>query len=198
MVESIKSLDERLFLLINGLHIDWMDPIMYQMSNKLFWLPLYLFLLYLIQRRYGWKNFAWFTLLVALTILFCDQISSTFLKQYFARYRPCNNLEIGPLVHKVYDRCGGGFSFVSGHATNYFGLSLLTALFLKNRWASILLLFWAALIAYSRVYLGVHYPADVSCGALLGLTIGGSIYLLNTWAVQKSGGKYGVDENFRK
>jgi undecaprenyl-diphosphatase len=198
MIEKIESIDQNLFLYLNSFHADWLDPIMMQVSNKLFWIPLYLLLFCIVQRRFGWKNMGWFALLVALTILFCDQLSSTVLKQYFARYRPCNNLDLKGMVHTFHGHCGSGFSFVSGHAANYFGLTTLLASFMKKRNATILLLTWAALIAYSRVYLGLHYPADILFGGLLGVVIGRMLYQLNGYTVRKSKGKIGLDELNRR
>jgi undecaprenyl-diphosphatase len=193
MLDTLETYDRSLFLYLNGLHQDWLDPIMHSVSDKLFWLPVYLFIFFLVQRQYGWKNLGWFALGIALIILFCDQISSSFLKPYFARYRPCNNQEISHMVHRVYERCGSGYSFVSGHATNYFGISLFAAMVFKNTWGYVLLLSWAALIAYSRVYLGVHYPGDILAGAILGVAIAILIFVLNQRICERSQGKYGLD-----
>jgi len=198
MCESIESLDRSLFLFLNGIHTDWMDPIMQSISSKTFWIPLYLLIFFFIQRKFGWKNLGWFALGVALVILFCDQISSTILKPYFGRYRPCNNLDIKALVHTVNGGCGSGYSFVSGHATNFFGLSIFAARFFKHTYAHVLFFCWATTIAYSRIYLGLHYPADLFCGACLGFCLGTGLYLLNRWAVLKTDGKYGLDESRKR
>lgn len=178
MIETLESVDKQLFLFLNGLNSEWMDPIMFLVSNKLFWLPVYLFIFYLVHRKYGWKGLGYFAMGIALVILLCDQLSSTVIKPLVARYRPCNNVDIMDLVHKVNDRCGRGFSFVSGHATNYFGVSIFASRVLKDRRVLIPLMLWAALIAYSRVYLGVHYPGDIIAGGLLGLVLGTLVYRL--------------------
>ncbi len=172
MIESLERIDRSIFLALNGLHSEGMDSIMYLVSHKLFWVPFYLLLFIVIQRRYGWKGLGYFALAAALTITLCDQLSSSVFKPYFARYRPCNNLDLVDIVHTVRGRCGSGYSFISGHATNFFGIATLASLTLGVRKYTILLLLWAALIAYSRVYLGVHYPADITIGALLGILIG--------------------------
>lgn len=178
MIERLEEIDRSLFLFLNGLHSDWMDPIMYLISHKLFWVPVYLLIFFMIQRRFGWKGLGFFVLGLSFVILLCDQISSTVLKQLFARYRPCNNLDIMDIVHKVNDRCGRGFSFVSGHATNYFGVSVFAARLIDRRAFTIPIILWAALIAYSRVYLGVHYPADILAGSVLGVILGTFVFRL--------------------
>ncbi len=165
------------------MHTDWMDPLMYLVSHKLFWVPFYVVLFFLIQRKFGWKGLGFFVVGIALVVLFCDQLSSSVFKPLFARYRPCNNLDIMDVVHRVNNRCGSGFSFVSGHATNFFGISMFTALLYKDMRLTVPLLIWAALIAYSRIYLGVHYPADVLAGATLGIILGTNVYLLYKWLV---------------
>jgi undecaprenyl-diphosphatase len=75
-------------------------------------------------------------------------------------------------------KCGGLYGFVSSHATNSFNVALLSLLFIRKRWYTISILTWASVIGYSRIYLGVHYPGDVICGALLGAFIGWGVYML--------------------
>lgn len=110
--------------------------------------------------------------IVVLVILCADQFSVHFFKNVFLRYRPCHNLAIADLVHVV-DGCGGKYGFVSSHATNTFGLAVYLGLILKPhiKWMFIALLAWATLVSYSRVYVGVHYPADILGGAILGSLI---------------------------
>jgi undecaprenyl-diphosphatase len=163
-----------------------MDPIMYLISHKLFWIPLYLFLFFMVYRRRGFAGLGYFILAIALVVLCCDQLSSSVFKPYFARYRPCNNLEIQALVHTVLGRCGSGYSFISGHATNFFGLATLSGLAIGGKWERGLLLVWAAAIAYSRVYLGVHYPSDITIGALLGISIGYGVFKLYTMTLLRT------------
>lgn len=170
-LERIESLDQQLMLWLNSFHSESMDTFMWLVSEKLFWIPVYLVILYMIQRLYGWRSFGMFVAGIALTVLLCDRVSVELFKEVFQRYRPCHNLDIGPFIHTV-EKCGGQYGFVSSHATNYFGVAMLTALWADKRWVVWAVMLWAALIAYSRVYLGVHYPADIICGALLGLVLG--------------------------
>ena len=83
------------------------------------------------------------------------------------RYRPCKNAELTATLHNPVG-CGGWYGFASSHATNTFAVAIFVSLLLKKRAAWIGLLCWAALVSYSRIYLGKHYPADVVGGAMLG------------------------------
>ncbi len=177
MIETIEKFDTELFLYLNGFHNQILDVVMYYVSEGWFWAPVYLWILYVVKKKYGTKVFFVFIGGLGLSVLLSDRISVELFKEVFQRYRPCHNLDIREMVHTV-NKCGGKFSFVSSHATNYFGVSVLTALFLRRRTATIWLLLWAGLIALSRVYLGVHYPADVSCGALLGTAIACVVFML--------------------
>ena len=108
-----------------------------------------------------------------------DRISVMAFKDVFQRFRPCHNPDIANLVHLV-DGCGGKFGFVSSHAANSFALALFTGLLLRKHYKYILpiMLFWAALVSYSRIYVGVHYPGDILGGAILGTVIGIFVYWL--------------------
>ncbi len=147
---------------------------MLAVSARPTWVPVYLFLLFLLQKRFGWRGLLWAVPTIALMILFSDSGSVMLFKETVQRLRPCHEPVMNGLVHLVPENCGGQFGFVSSHASNHFAIVLFMIGALRGvpRWASPLLLFWAALIAYSRVYLGVHYPADVVVGAVFGGLIG--------------------------
>ncbi len=170
MIDLIKEIDQNAVLAINEWHTVALDWIMWQMSGKLQWLPLYVYLLWLLYKKYKLK--IWLPLLaVVITITLCDQISVHWFKELFERYRPCHNLELKPFLELVNNKCGGKYGFVSSHAANSFGLAVLLCLFLKGRILVIGLLIWASLVSFSRVYLAVHYPSDVIAGAILGALI---------------------------
>lgn len=175
MLEYLEQLDVNLFLSLNALHSNFWDVIMYWFSEEITWIPLYAILLVGLFKKYGWKKLIPVVIGVALTITLTDQISVKAFKEVFERYRPCHNIEIQHLVHLVKNHCGGQYGFVSSHAANTFGLSAFLCLLFSNNKLGLGLMFWAAVVSYSRIYLGVHYPADILAGALLGILIGGLI-----------------------
>lgn len=176
MIEFFESIDQKLLLLINGWNSPFWDQVMWFISGKTSWVPLYLVLLFFLIKQ-EIKTWWIVVIAVALLITMADQSSVKLFKEVFERYRPCHNLEIGPLVHKVHNKCGGRYGFVSSHAANSFALAGFLSLVFHKKWVSIGLLFWAAVVSYSRIYLGVHYPADVFFGGLLGLLISWLVFM---------------------
>lgn len=172
MIEYIKHIDQQLFFIINrGFANPIFDVLLPLMRSKYFWSPLYLFLIaYFIKSNRPRK--ALFTILFLLiTFALTDYISAGIIKEYFQRIRPCNDPEIMGFVRSIVG-CGSGYSFVSSHAANHFGIAIfLTHYFIDKRWIGISFKLWAAIIAFSQVYVGVHYPLDVICGMLLGIGI---------------------------
>jgi undecaprenyl-diphosphatase len=180
MIDFLIRLDIDLFLLINGWRSAWADVFFWWVSDKYIWAPFYALLLFLMIRKnmkYWWLVLLMVPLLVTLT----DQSSVQLFKNVCHRFRPCHNPELEGLVQIVNGKCGGSWGFVSSHAANAFGVAMFSWLMLRKHikymfWP--LLIGYAALIAYSRVYLGVHYPADVTVGAILGMLLGFGVYKL--------------------
>ncbi len=169
-----------MFLYLNGKHDPFCDMLMTVMSDTYSWIPLYLGCLYWVYKQFNFKIVVFSILSVALVILFCDRITVIVFKEVFKRYRPCHNLAISHLVHTLNDHCGGLYGFVSSHAANSFGLALFFGNIFrkKSQWLYYFLILWASLVAYSRIYLGAHYPADVVGGAFLGILIGWMVFKL--------------------
>ncbi|MFO7620198.1 MAG: phosphatase PAP2 family protein [Bacteroidales bacterium] len=172
----LEELDQQLFNFINSRNSEFWDFVMYSISRVLVWVPLYIAIFIALGQKYGRKTF-FILLFVVLTVALADQ-TSVFIKNSFQRLRPCHAEELQGMVHLVKGHCGGRFGFVSSHAANSFSIALLSLLLIKRRWFSISILIWAAVVGYSRIYLGVHYPGDVICGSLLGASIGWLIYRL--------------------
>lgn len=171
LIGFLKEIDKSIFLLINGCHNSVLDVVMHYISHKFFWIPLYLLILIVLAKKLQ-QRVLLVLVFVAITITLTDQICLHFFKNVFQRFRPCHNLELAPIVHLV-DGCGGMYGFISSHAANSFALAVfLIPLFKELGKKSLFFFIWAALIAYSRVYLGQHYPSDVVVGGLLGIVIG--------------------------
>jgi undecaprenyl-diphosphatase len=170
--DTIVEADHKLFFFLNGLHQNWLDAPMTLVSNRLVWIPLYAWILYLLYRKYG--KGTWIILLCAIgLILFSDQTANVF-KEIVQRFRPTHNPTFGHLVHTVNEYRGGTYGFFSGHATNAFALIMYSLLLLKpsKTYFKIILITYACITSYSRIYLGVHYPVDIVVGAFCGLGLG--------------------------
>jgi undecaprenyl-diphosphatase len=171
-----ERIDQQLFLFINSLNSPFFDQVMHTLSGKLIWVPLYLAILVFLGIKYK-RKFLIIIIFIILAATLADQ-SSVIVKNIVQRLRPCHEPSIMGIVHLVNGECGGVYGFVSSHATNTFDVALLSLSFIKKRWYSISIILWASIICYSRVYIGVHYPGDVLCGAILGSFIGWGTYKL--------------------
>ncbi|MGB0881945.1 MAG: phosphatase PAP2 family protein [Vicingaceae bacterium] len=164
-------------MFLNGLNSPIWDEIFYVVTGKLFWIPFgvaLVFLAYLKVQRKAVLVLVFFVLSIALA----DQISVKLFKEVFERLRPCHNPLIADLVHTINGHCGGRYGFVSSHAANSFALAIFAGLTFKNSFKMVLpiMVVWAFLVSYSRVYVGVHYPLDVFCGGVLGAIIAYLLY----------------------
>ena len=185
MLSVLFNIDSEILLLINRAHSTILDNIMIFISSKLGWLPLYMFLLYLIIKTNQKKW--WIALIaIAVTITLSDQLSVHLFKNVFERLRPCHNEALMHDLRMIVD-CGGSFGFVSSHATNSAALSTLVVMMLNKRvkWILPVMILYTVLIMYSRVYLGVHYPSDVFAGALLGIAIGSAVFYLYSLTIKR-------------
>lgn len=175
MLEWIKNIDSEIFLALNGLGSPFLDLPMIWLSDKYIWIPMYAFLVYQLVRKTGWKFYVPLIGII-LVITLCDQITSSFMKPFFERPRPCHEPNLVGLVN-IIKGCGGPYGFASGHAANSFGLAFFFHFIFRNKYTSALLI-WAALVSYSRVYLGVHYPGDIIVGGSIGWLAAFSVFQL--------------------
>ncbi len=179
VIDQLLQYDRILFDIVNqALTHPVLDVILPIMRHKETWIPVYLAcILWIIYRN---RSKAWIPLLaIAITMTVSDTLSSKLIKKSVKRPRPCQVVEQFPeTIVRV--GCGGGYSFTSSHATNHFTLAWLLPILLgvTKRWFRWLCLFWAGLISISQVYVGVHYPIDIVCGALLGSILGYTVLRL--------------------
>lgn len=172
-LQNISEIDTRWLLFMNGFHNSFWDTIFLMITRMEIWAPFYVIILYYFVREYRIKSILIFVFL-ALTVLISDQVS-VLIKDTVQRLRPVHEPAIQHLVHNVL-RKGGLYGFVSSHATNSFALWVFTSRVFKNRSFNLLMLFWALIFSYSRIYAGVHYPMDILAGAFLGIAIGLVLY----------------------
>ena len=183
MLEWLDKADKSLLLALNGLHNGFFDGFMWLYSDKWVWLPLYLLLIFLMVKT-ARKNAVWYLLFVVLSIAAADQLASGLCKPFFARLRPLHATDLQGLVHTVAG-CGDLYGFMSSHAANCFALAMFTSLYFKRRSFTTAMFAWAAVNAYSRIYLGMHYPGDLLAGALSGMGIAWGMYALAHWLVNR-------------
>ena len=182
MIEYLDSIDKQLLLALNGMHNGFMDTFMWYVSKTATWSLMCLVLLYILLKK-NWRQAIFIVIGIALTITLADQISSGLIKEAVERFRPSRSPEIGNLVHVVNGYRGGMYGFVSSHAANTMGVALFVSLLFSNRIVTCSLFFWAVLVSYSRIYLGVHYPGDILGGTCVGLLCGYIVYVLYKYAV---------------
>jgi undecaprenyl-diphosphatase len=176
MLDFLKQIDTSLLLWINHHHSPFFDGVMFLVSGKWVWVPFYVVLAFFIIRKYKMRSF-WVIVAAALLITMSDQ-GANLLKNAVQRPRPCKDPEIGYLVVIVNDYCRGAYGFVSNHAANSFALAGFISLMYRKKWITSGMMLWAAVISYSRIYLGVHYPGDIAAGALLGLMLAYIVYAI--------------------
>ena len=188
MLEEILHIDTEILLAINGWHTPWADRVMWIISDKITWIPLYLLLIGLLVWRYRQpsKNAtkclnkvpACVVMIVAIVMAvgLADFIASGILKDLVARPRPTRVPELDGILHLVNGYKSGRYGFVSSHAANTMACALLFSLIWRNKIATFGLLLWVALNCYSRMYLGVHYPTDIMGGLIVGALVAVAMY----------------------
>ena len=200
MLEQLLHIDTEILLAINGWYAPWADTLMWIVSAKATWIPLYLLLIGLLVWRYrkpAMTHVKWLQkvpacvvmiVVIAMAVGVADFIASGILKELVARPRPTRVPELEGVLHLVNDYRSGQYGFVSSHAANTMACALLFSLIWRKKITTSLLMLWVAANCYSRMYLGVHYPLDILGGLMVGtLTALLGFALLRWWKIECRG-----------
>lgn len=161
--------DLDLFVYLNSKHISWLDPVMRIISSYSFWIAVCaIIIVYLVYKYKADGIAASFFLLVGVGL---NSLVNNIIKIIVLRPRPGNNPDIRDIIHQLEDP-GVSFSFFSAHSSNSVCLALFTSLYFRNPYYTLAAFAWALIVAYSRIYVGKHFPLDVLCGILFGLLTG--------------------------
>ena len=178
MVEKILVYERDLFFMLNGSDSPFLDRFMWLYSGKAVWLPLAFFILVVLLYKKKWRESILILLAIVLVITLCDQFASHVCKPIFTRFRPTHHPDFMDQVKTVFDYRGGRYGFISSHADNAFGFATFMSLLFRYRLFTWTIFLWAALTAYTRVYLGVHFISDIVPGAIAGVFFGWLVYWL--------------------
>jgi len=173
---DIIQLDKELLIFLNNLGSEPWDGLWLAITNQLNWAPLFVFIIYLTIRSFGWKRGGFMVLFMILLVAFSDQFTNL-IKNSTERLRPINDQEIKDVLRTLIEP--QSYSFMSGHATTSTFFSVFVVLLLKEKYKYIyLLLFFPLIFSYSRLYLGVHFPIDVFVGIIVGILFANLYFLL--------------------
>ena len=190
MLEKLIHIDTQILLAINGWHAPWADTLMWIISAKETWIPLYLLLVGLLVWRYrkpAMTSMKWLQkvpacvviiVVIGLAVGAADFVASGILKDWVARPRPSRVPELEGVLHLVNGYKSGRYGFVSSHAANTMACGLLFSLIWRNKIATVGLMLWVVANCYSRMYLGVHYPLDIFGGLMVGTLVALTAYVL--------------------
>lgn len=183
--EGLLPHERELFFALNGSDSTFWDNVMWTFTGRFIWLPIILLILFLFFYKTPRKDAFLVLLFFLLLFVICDQVSSSVFKPLFQRFRPTHHPHFQNLVDIVNGYRGGRYGFISGHATNSFGIAIFLSLIYRYKWLTFSILLWAVINSYSRIYLGVHFISDIVAGAITGSLIAWFLYEVYAWARRK-------------
>ena len=196
-IQQLIELDKEVLLALNGNHSLFWDGFMWTATKTITWIPLAIALLYVIFKNNKLQQAATILISIALCVTLADQITSGFCKPFFERLRPTQDPEMMYLVHTVNGYRGGMYGFMSSHAANTFAVAMFVSLLVHNWLMTLSVFSWAMIATYSRIYLGVHYPGDILCGATVGILVASLLYGGYYYVYKRkntSSARYGQDQ----
>ena len=178
-MEELIHFDKQLLLLLNGSDSLFLDYLMMTLTNAKTWIPLYLGLFLVVIRSHSnAKDIIFVVAATGLCILFAGTVDDMLVKPFVARWRPTHDPEIGHLVDIVDGYRGGNYGFFSAHACNTFSIAMFFSLLMRHRFFVVAMILWSLVNCYTRLYLGVHYPGDITVGLIWGAIVGYGVYRL--------------------
>lgn len=185
IIDQIISIDKTIFLFLNGSESTFLDGLFLAITNTTSWIPLFLCMLYVVVKNNNARRCLILLGLTVLLVVTADQFSSGLCKPFFHRLRPSHDPAMADLVDLVDGHRSGLYSFISGHATNTFAIALYFSLVFRNKLTTVVMFSWAIMSSYSRIYLGLHYPADIFAGALSGTLIALLFHNIYQFSIKK-------------
>lgn len=189
--QRLEQWDRWLFVQLNsGFTNALFDFVLPYFRDSVFWAPLYLFLWAFIILNYGKRGW-WWSLAFLCTVAIADMVGTRVFKEGFERLRPCQDPDMIMQVRLLVRHCSGGYSFISNHAANHFGIATFVSVTFYSTFGRRIYLtyLWAFFIAYAQVYVGVHYPLDALGGAAVGTLAG----LLTAWVFHNKVGSFTLE-----
>ena len=178
-MEEIIQFDKQLLLMLNGSESTFLDGVALTLTKAATWIPLYVSLLFIvIKNNINWRTIVLILASAGLCVLLAGTVDDEIVKPLVARWRPTHDPQIGSLVDVVNDYRGGIYGFFSAHASNTFSIALFFSLLVRYRWLTVGLVTYSLTNCWTRMYLGVHYPGDITVGLLWGTIVALGVYTL--------------------